>query len=134
VAPINPLRQIGVEIASADVLSRLPRATSRFTQHRVVPSAAWCLGKAHESRGRFGSTPTESQIAVQMADYQHSQSCLFAGEFEPVVSTLSSALARPGDTVFDVDAHARACGHSGRRATGHENVGLVPRKRGVGSS
>jgi FkbM family methyltransferase len=54
----------------------------------------------------FGRTPSGSPIALLMADYQHRHLYFFAGDYEPDVSALFSALVKPGDTVFDVGANA----------------------------
>jgi FkbM family methyltransferase len=105
-ARIDALRRARADAPATDALSWLPRATSRFRHHRVVRSAAWRLGESLGPRVLFGRTPSGSPIALLMADYQHRHLYFFAGEYEPEVSALVSALVRPGDTVFDVGANA----------------------------
>jgi FkbM family methyltransferase len=104
-ARIDTLRRVPAESSAAGALSFLPRVTARFKRHRVVRSAAWRLGETLGPRVLFGRTPSGSQIALLMADYQH-RHLYFFGEYEPEVSELFGAIVSPGDTVFDVGANA----------------------------
>lgn len=88
------------------VANAITRITRRYSDARLVRSAAYRLGRALGSRQRLlvGAMPSGAPIFLTSGDHSHRE-IYFYGSYEPEVAAVFDRVVRAGDTVIDVGAN-----------------------------